>query len=64
MIKIKRKCPFCGGLPIVHSGIGGVTFVLCEKCGAVVSFRGRETYNATVDTYNTRVAERKDNKDD
>lgn len=48
-------CPFCGSDPQLHHGHGDITYILCEKCGAVVSFRPNLKGSSAVAAYNKRV---------
>lgn len=48
-----KKCPFCGNEKIEFVGFL-VPFINCDKCGAVVSFRGKEKPEQTVQEWNKR----------
>lgn len=51
MIELK-PCPFCGGECETHDGHADITYITCEGCGMVLSFRpylkggkAREAFN-------------------
>lgn len=52
-------CPFCGGKTKLdhpfHQGLQPVTFVLCDDCGACVSFRPNLIGKKTVEAWNKRA---------
>lgn len=48
-----KSCPFCGNEKIRLDGCL-VPFILCDKCGAVVSFYGKEKAEQTVQAWNKR----------
>lgn len=50
-------CPFCGGVPILHHGHADITYLLCDACGAVASFRPNLKGQDTVRAWNRRAAE-------
>lgn len=51
-----KPCPFCGGEVVVDKPKGmPVTFILCGKCGACVSFRGKGIKPATIAAWNRRA---------
>lgn len=58
MLSLKLSpCPFCGGAPLLHhSDHTDITYVLCDGCGAVVSFRPRKQGAETVEAWNCRAA--------
>ena len=49
-----EPCPFCGG-DFKLDMSRGITYFLCEKCGAVVSFRGAEELVKALDALNRRA---------
>lgn len=52
-----KKCPFCGGEKI-EIGLGGCRhLILCDECGAVVSFIGKEDKEQAVQAWNKREGE-------
>jgi len=59
MSEIRLKpCPFCDGKVRVDSreSMGyEITFILCNRCGACVSYRGRESLRRTVKAWNRRA---------
>lgn len=48
-----KKCPFCGNEKIEFGGYI-VPFILCDKCGAIVSFYGKEKIEQAVQAWNKR----------
>ncbi len=48
-----KPCPFCGG-EVKKDLFCGITNFLCPKCGAVVSFRGKEKQDKATDAWNRR----------
>lgn len=38
----EKGCPFCGSRDVKVDFVDGITYYLCDGCGAVVSFRGNE----------------------
>ena len=48
-------CPFCGGKAIDKGGYGGITYIKCEQCGAIVSFDGKESYLQAIEAWNRRA---------
>ncbi|HEX6215272.1 MAG TPA: hypothetical protein VFZ38_10660 [Vicinamibacterales bacterium] len=55
--RVTSPCPFCGKFEQTvrrNMQLDGMTFIVCEPCGAVTSFHGREQLVATLDAYNTR----------
>ena len=55
--RVLGACPFCGADPHLHHGHGDITFVLCDSCGAVVSFRPNIKGSAAIGAYNRRVTD-------
>lgn len=51
-------CPFCGGKASIVLTPSGLMMILCDKCGATVSFQGKEKRPAT--GWNRRGDMRKD----
>jgi len=51
-------CPFCGGAGPQLEHQHGITFVLCDGCGAVVSFRPNVTGRAAIAAYAKRAPQR------
>lgn len=49
-----EPCPFCGNQPIVYAGDLQIHMVLCDKCGATVSFQGNEERDKTITRWNRR----------
>lgn len=52
-----KPCPFCGGAPLMHHGHGDITYITCDQCGAVVSFRPNFKGSAAVAAWNERAAQ-------
>lgn len=53
-----KPCPFCGGKVMVVPGlVAGVTMIFCRKCGATISFQGKEETNQAVGAWNRRAEE-------
>ena len=54
--KFPIECPFCGNekTRIVKGYITPLTMVVCDHCGAVVSFRGGDTEKELIKRYNRR----------
>ena len=50
-----KECPFCGGQVRIAAS-HGITYFLCEDCGALVSFRGKEEPDAAKEAWNQRQA--------
>lgn len=54
-----KPCPFCGGRSVLQQGddprTGHITFVLCNACGAVTSFRPNKVGRVVVELYNKRA---------
>lgn len=48
-------CPFCGNTELKLDFSFSVSLVFCKECGAVVSFKGKESQRKTVEAYNRRV---------
>lgn len=57
MITQHLPCPFCGGTPVLHHGHADITYVLCDACGAVVSFRPNLKGQDAVRAWNRRAAD-------
>lgn len=53
--KEMMECPFCGGQVRIAAS-HGITYFLCEDCGALVSFRGKEEPDAAKAAWNQRHA--------
>jgi len=62
-VKLKKDlkpCPFCGGRaymfhnPRLFPGFGSLPMIVCDDCGATVSFGGHESENETVECFNRR----------
>lgn len=52
-----KLCPFCGGrAEIVFNPYGGLYMVSCNKCGAIVSFKGNEIKKALREAWNRRAS--------
>jgi Lar family restriction alleviation protein len=53
-----KPCPFCGGtVKMEYIGFAGsmpIAFVQCPKCGACVSFKGKERVATAVKIWNRR----------
>lgn len=48
-------CPFCGSSEVkVVKGIMNTSLILCDKCGATVSFYGKEHEEQAVQAWNKR----------
>ena len=58
MSELKRPCPFCGSNQVIVTGglvkFEGfdITYIECNGCGAVTSFRGNEKQKDAVTMYN------------
>ncbi len=53
-----EPCPFCGSDHLTlkrNWQLDGMTFIVCEPCGAVTSFHERSGREQTVDAWNTRA---------
>ncbi len=51
-------CPFCLGWTVrEHTGPEGITYMLCDGCGAVTSFRARSGLGETRRLYTMRKKE-------
>lgn len=50
----KVKCALCGSKKdtIAEKGSFGMAYIMCDSCGAMVTFRGHEELHDLVDTYN------------
>ena len=46
-----KPSPFCGGTVRIHIGFGGITYIYCD-CGAVVSFKGKESKGKATEAWN------------
>jgi len=55
--KYPKECPFCGNekTRIVKGYLTPLTMVVCDHCGAVVSFRGGDTEKELIKRYNRRT---------
>lgn len=51
-----KNCPFCGHSVHVKT-IVGITYVYCDNCGLVASFRKYERKHQTIEKWNERVGE-------
>ena len=49
-----KPCPFCGGAVKIRIGFGGITYLYCD-CGAVVSFKGKESKGKATEAWNRRA---------
>lgn len=52
-----RPCPFCGSSTLTvkrNMDLDGMTFIVCEPCGAVASFCGAEQLAPAIEAWNTR----------
>ena len=50
------SCPFCASADVMtHVAHNNITYVLCDGCGAVVSFRARAQPDETVRLYRSRL---------
>ncbi len=56
-VGVLKPCPFCDRTPRLHHGSAGadITYVLCDGCGAVVSFRPHLKGESTILAWNTRT---------
>lgn len=56
MVKLK-SCPFCGNrkMKLARGTVMPLTMVICDKCGATVSFQNKEDMANTVLAWNRRV---------
>lgn len=50
-----KACPFCGMPDVKVEMRYGINYVLCDGCGAVVSFRGHEGKDQTIGCWNKRM---------
>lgn len=50
-----KPCPFCGGKVRIVKGYGNIHMIDCPKCGAYVSFRGKEAVGRCFDAWNKRT---------
>ena len=51
-----KPCPFCGGeAKIVFSIHAGFYMIVCECCGAIVSFKGNESKSKVRFAWNRRA---------
>lgn len=51
-----KHCPFCGSSVSLTKGvIKGITMIVCGKCGATVSFMGKEDTSSALKAWNTRT---------
>lgn len=62
MKKKLKHCPFCGGEVRMELGPGGLHYIICDNCGAIVSFcdpklQRREVPDVS-SAYNSRVGDR------
>lgn len=52
-----KNCPFCGHIvQLVQKNIlnQDITYLCCDDCGLVASFRGHEKKNSTIKQWNRR----------
>ena len=53
-----KPCPFCGSTAkIIYSARVKMYFVVCDCCGAIVSFKGKEAKSDLRGVYNSRADE-------
>ena len=52
--KVAADCPFCGSGNVQVDHMNGITYFLCDGCGAVVSFRGHEGEEDSMRMWNGR----------
>ena len=53
-----KNCPFCDENDFTinrRADLDGMTFIICEPCGMVVSFQGNELLDDTVVMFNQRT---------
>lgn len=58
-----KPCPFCGSkvytetrtFPAGYGLTSTISYILCDKCGACVSFRGKEPKKQTEEAWNERA---------
>ena len=57
MNKYPKECPFCGNekTKLVKVFLTPLPMVICDNCGATVSFRGGENPMETLRRYNRRT---------
>lgn len=48
------NCPFCDGEITLQQGHANITFFLCDRCGAVTSFRPNLKGSAALAAWNRR----------
>ena len=60
-------CPFCGGVVEMHHPKGGayndITYLLCDSCGAVCSFRPNLKGSKAMAAWNCRTPRTEDARD-
>lgn len=60
-------CPFCGGVVEMHHPKGGayndITYLLCDSCGAVCSFRPNLKGSKAMAAWNCRTPRPEDARD-
>ena len=54
-----KPCPFCGSEKVKAQQSLGIVMILCNKCGATVSFYEKERKEQTVEAWNRRAGENK-----
>jgi transcription elongation factor Elf1 len=51
------RCPFCGHVPYLDHGPNDITYIICDGCGAIVSFRPKLKGSAALEAYAKRATE-------
>jgi Lar family restriction alleviation protein len=57
-----KPCPFCGSDHLTvkqNLQLNGMTFITCDSCGLVASFRGNKRGKKTISSWNQRVTHSK-----
>lgn len=49
-----KPCPFCGCECHIIIGFSGIAGIVCDRCGAFVSFMGSEKQKEAVKAWNRR----------
>ena len=55
MMEKLKPCPFCGNIAVkTAKGVMQTTMILCDKCGATVSFWNKEREQQAINAWNKR----------
>jgi len=49
-----KPCPFCGSKQVSIEEWMGITNFVCDECGLIVSFIGKESEEAAIESWNRR----------